>query len=240
VHDKIGHVAKSIVARREKFGYADSRCYTAFMFYCVLLEQMKEPLRRKNDTSIETKLKKPHNTATRYITLYAASSAQDVIEKDANKINMVLDRSLMWDASVCDGCKSSYNFQSGSFDSGRKNYFFTKYPCPSLTCSCASSHITNRPAAEPLAACENALLMGEPNRFFKMLIIKKLKPSESRATPPVPIQLTGGGQAAPDQPPVTALQRQEDNKEALAKIITYLQTMFSNDNFVPPINMAPL
>jgi hypothetical protein len=82
VYDKIGHIAKFIVANLERFGDIDSRAYTAYMFFNILLKHMKAPTKIK-DGDIEEKFKKPHTAATRYITLYVASGKKDAEDKDA-------------------------------------------------------------------------------------------------------------------------------------------------------------
>jgi hypothetical protein len=94
VHDKIGHVAKFMVAMLERYGDVEARAYTAYMFYEVLLKHLKTPNKLK-DQNIMTKLKKPHTATTRYINLYAASDVTDAEDKDVAKVNMILDRSVM-------------------------------------------------------------------------------------------------------------------------------------------------
>lgn len=208
VHDKIGHVAKAIVSRRERDGL--SRVYTAFMFYGVLLEHMQKPVRAADEKS---KWDKSHATATRYITIYAAGSAADAAGKDPAKINMVLDRSMMWDARPVHGCKSAYTFYNGNFNvrdekgaTVTNNLMLQTYPCPSAICPCASSHLVDRQELEPVLPCLNAELVG-----------------------PIAVQHARLKRKS---------DQQEDETVILENLAYYLQNMFSVQNFIPPSSLV--
>lgn len=219
VHDKIGHVAKDVVHRREKDGL--SRAYTAFMFYGVLLEHLKKPVRVIGN---ESKWDKPYATATRYITLYAAGSADDAIGKDPAKINMILDRSMMWDARPVNGCQSAFTFYNGNFNARCAtnrlivyNMMLQRYPCPSTLCPCATSHVVDRLEFEPVALCRNVRLVGPLD--FKNARLKQRKFND----------VDGTAVAIPTV----------DEAVVLENLIIYLQTMFCDENYVPPYGMIP-
>jgi hypothetical protein len=162
----------------ERYGDMSARAYTAFMFFNVLLEHLKAPSRNLIDDH-EKKWQKPHTAATRYLTLYAAGDAVEAALRDRAKVNVVLDRSFMWDSPRVPGCQSKYCFQNGNFNSRRvdgavisRNFMMTAYPCPSPNCYCARSHLAERPDFENLPPCHNEVLMG-PRVFFNVTLDEK-------------------------------------------------------------------
>jgi hypothetical protein len=207
------------------------------MFYDVLLEHMVLK-KRKNSQRIEEKVKKPHGAATRYLTLYAASSAEDAAapDRELSKINMVLDRTHMWDCNKLQGeLKGCYNFQTGNFNlkssNGNivvRNFMFSKYPCPSVNCACSTSHLVVREEFAPLPPCVNVALMGETRCVFQNLAIKRRVVEPRNA--PMGLAVAQVVDIVMEEAEVI----QDDDKVALSKLVLYFQTMFSEEHFVYP------
>ena len=233
VHDKIGQIAKYVYSMLEKYGDVDARAYTAYMFLNVLLDNLKKPSRYTSDL-LEDKWKKPHTAATRYINLYAASSAADTVGRDPAKVNMVLDRSLMWGARKVPGCQSAYCFKTGNFNMRNadgstkvRNMMVTPYPCPSQSCACATSHIVHRPEFAELPLCENVLLMGREHRAFWNVTLQK------RPTGEAVENIEAIALPAVDEEAVAA-DEEPGNIDVLDRVVSYLENMFSEANFIAP------
>jgi hypothetical protein len=212
----------------ERYGDVNSRAFNAFMFYELLLRHLKAPKKLK-PYDVESKFKKPHTAATRYLNLYAACDAKDAEDKDPAKIHMILKRSFMWDGSKVPGCQSCYTFRTGNFDHrGRtgainlRNFMFRKYPCPFRNCVCMHSHIVVRAVmALPLPCInENNILAPDPWSIKEVTIRKK--PADAR--PP----------EAADE----GVEEQGGRNEAMElftqEMVAYLTDLLSEANFVLP------
>ena len=213
----------------ERYGDVEARAYTAFMFYEVLLKHLKIPHKLK-DQDIEAKMRKPHTAATRYINLYAASDANDADDKDHEKVNMILDRTLMWDASKVPGCQSCYSFKTGNFNyiaaNGTiisRNFSYRRYPCPFITCACARTHIDGPVAPEfPPCQCETILEPDPPK--FKQLSIRKKS---------VLVANDGVGDIRAEEEAIVP----QNEAELLfsEELKNYLKNMFCEANFKAPV-----
>jgi hypothetical protein len=211
------------------------------MFFEVLLRHLKSPTKYLGGRP-EDKWKKPHTAATRYINLYAASSMADTHGKDPSKINMVLDRRLMWNSPKVPGCQSAYCFRFGNFNTRAddetinvSNLMVTPYPCPSQRCACASSHLTQHTEFGELPPCENVALMGPTHRLLRraVLINKTVGEEAGLANPNAEDEEDIG------DTPLVITNIADGPTSIRDRVVDYLQNMFnSTDNFVFPLNQA--
>ena len=229
MHDKIGHVAKFLVSMLERYGDVDSRAFTAFMFFEVLLRHLKTPKTLKN-SSAESKFKKPHTAATRYLNLYAASDIEDAQGKDPALVSMILNRSLMWDASKVPGCQSCYAFKTGKFDYrarngvvSLKNFIFRKYPCPFGHCACMRSHIDIvMDNAMPMPCCDDDNMLLPDPWSFKTASIKKKPAVGARADRGDDVAIEG--------------DEEDEGAELLSQELeAHLRDVLSEANFIMPV-----
>ena len=215
----------------ERYGDVDSRAYTAFMFFEVLLKHLKAPKIGK-DHDNELKFKKPHTAATRYLNLYAAADTTDAQGKDPAKVNMILNRSLMWDASKVPGCQSCYTFKTGAYEHRTRigavlprNLIYRNYPCPFRHCACMRSHIDVQAAGPLPCVNDDNILAPDPWNLTNITIKKKT--------------VLAGNDDAADRGDGAALERGDELDEGVVMVFSqeleeHLRDVLSEAKFIPP------
>ena len=226
-----------------------------------MLKHLKKP-KIDHCKSKETKFLKPPTAATRYITLYAASTAEDALIREAGTVHMILDRSLMWDCSPLKGNQSCYSFQNGSWAVSRHcrpappaNILMQQYPCSSTTCRHYSSYCD-----EDAMECDNNALVGRDRavHVMKMFGRKQQRLPSTTSTPSTtsssiigPLAKDTGAPRPEGEGVVDDCEGNDINEgqridvappahqervvdDTIIKVFDYFRNMFSLENFVNP------
>jgi hypothetical protein len=129
---------------KEKFGIV--RVSTAYEFFTAVKKLL---VFSQHYATTKDKYFKPLMAATNYVLLYVASDEADALGKV--DVDMILDRSTMWDCTVLTGSSSKYEFCGMDHvpAAGAHNIGMRFLPCPCKHCY-----------QNDFAACSNQLIVG--------------------------------------------------------------------------------
>lgn len=163
-HDAIGQAGKSVVRDLEKCSRV--RCSTAYEFYRALVDNMP-PVEDWRTKTIKQMKDKKQMTATKNIFIYAASDEDDAKQVKEGDMNIVLDRSKMWNCSAVTGCQSHYEFRN-VHGNDNANLIMSKWACPCANCT---EHFNSAVPGQTCKVAGTPLVPeGDNRKEFKMVL----------------------------------------------------------------------